>query len=75
MRGSYDEALERAAEGPDQRIERRMTAQRELCAYEGLPHFAPRDGICWRCGGQVYDRLDGRAHITGCPFCAYSFCD
>jgi dCMP deaminase len=45
------------------------------------PNFAPGDGVCWSCHSNVFahESLSGLAilktTITGCPWCARSFCD
>lgn len=52
-----------------------IAAQDALCRAKGLPLFAPDDGRCFGCARQIYDVLDGRSHVTGCPFCMRSFCD
>lgn len=52
-----------------------IVRQLELCTDEGLPMFAPENGVCWSCKGQIYERVDGSRHITGCPLCSRSFCD
>ena len=56
-------------------VEAARKAQEELCAKEGLPHFAPRSGECWSCGKQIYEELDGQSLVTGCPSCHRSYCD
>jgi hypothetical protein len=50
-------------------------AQADLCASRGLPLFAPQDGVCWSCRRQIYEELDGKSFVTGCPFCHRSYCD
>lgn len=39
--------------------------------------FAPRDGYCWRCHKQIYEKITVKKAteelITGCPWCHYSF--
>ena len=50
-------------------------AQAHLCATKGLPHFAPENGVCWSCHRQIYEELDGKSFVTGCPFCHRSYCD
>jgi hypothetical protein len=56
-------------------IEKARAAQAHLCSTEGLPHFAPQSGICWSCHRQIYEELDGKSFVTGCPFCHRSYCD
>ena len=64
-------------------------AQIKYCTENGCPHFAPRSGRCYRCGRDIYQRIEwsggyvtgisveaaGSTLITGCPHCYYSFCD
>lgn len=58
-------------------IQAAIKAQAALCEKDGLPHFAPPSGVCWSCRRQIYedDRTDGTMFITGCPWCARSYCD
>ena len=56
-------------------VESARKAQSALCAELGLPHFAPSSGICWSCRRQIYEELDGKFYVTGCPFCHRSYCD
>jgi len=56
-------------------IEERCATQERLCAERRLPHFAPWNGVCWSCGRQIYEELDGQSYVTGCPFCHRSYCD
>jgi hypothetical protein len=56
-------------------IEEACAAQAQLCSTKGLPHFAPYDGVCWSCRRQIYEELDGKSFVTGCPFCHRSYCD
>ena len=56
-------------------IENARKAQDELCRAGQLPHFAPRNGVCWSCYRQIYEVLDGTSYVTGCPFCHRSYCD
>ena len=64
-------------------------AQEKYCDEHEIPCFAPHDGICERCGRNIYLPTNGRdhlilgitpeeagkMHITGCCHCGYSFCD
>lgn len=60
-------------------------AQARYCKVNNYPHFAPYDGICYRCHKNIYTESDGHhgisvenagTHlITGCPHCHYSFCE
>ena len=65
-----------------------VKAQRKYCEETGDPHFAPRDGICYRCRINIYREDTGRTDrkgislesastqlVTGCPFCCYSYCE
>lgn len=57
-----------------------IVAQKFYCEIKGLHQFAPDDGRCPFCGGQIYDPPSGYSVkyaltnlITGCPLCRYSF--
>ena len=58
-------------------------AQYEYCKRKGAPHFAPRGGLCWNCGNNIYTEIDHGTYktgisveiITGCPHCHRSYCD
>lgn len=67
-----------------------MAAQKRYCEEESYPHFAPEDGICWKCNQRIYaegkNRMGnpskgisvekaGSVLITGCPHCNWSYCD
>lgn len=68
-----------------------IICQRNYCENNRLPHFAPSDGVCFRCHNNIYSpRLvrgtkdqytgiptykAGCQLITGCPHCNYSFCE
>jgi len=60
-------------------IEAKIKAQADYVAKNGLPHFAPHSGKCYRCNRQIYERISlekaGTELITGCPHCSYSYCD
>jgi len=56
-------------------VEMRAKKQAEVVRNSKAPHFAPYSGICYSCGRQIYERLDGASLITGCPFCMISFCE
>lgn len=54
--------------------------QAAYCKKKDLPHFAPRNGICWSCQKDIYEhertaREAGSNLITGCPWCCRSYCD
>ncbi len=63
----------------DETIAQKIAAQRAYCDGDEIPDFAPADGICWACGGQIYAAITlakaGSERITGCPLCCRSFCD
>ena len=46
-----------------------IIAQRKLCEEKGYPHFAPENGVCWRCHKNIYDEIkeEGRDWRTGKP--------
>ncbi len=65
-------------------------AQERYCIEHGYPYFAPgRTCRCYHCGRDIYQLIEwpdghisgitvegaGKALITGCPHCHYSFCD
>jgi hypothetical protein len=56
-------------------------AQRRYCAAKSLPMFAPSDGRCGWCHGDIDGKgrysveEAGSGMITGCPICHRSFCD
>ena len=57
-------------------------AQKLYCNRNGYPRFAPYDGRCWGCGKNIYEGNRGYSLekasndlITGCPYCATSYCD
>lgn len=70
-------------------IKAASAAQRAYCDEHELPQFAPSDGICHRCGYNIYLPLSngrtqlygisveeaGERLITGCPHCNATFCD
>ena len=59
--------------------EQSIKAQWDLCQEKEYPHFAPRDGRCYACGQQIYERISveraSKELITGCPWCHYSYCE
>ena len=68
--------------------ERAIKAQKKYCEEHKLPHFAPFDGICFRCRQNIYERVErgervtgisvegaGSQLITGCPHCNRTYCD
>ena len=47
-------------------------------AADNSPHFAPTDGRCFYCKGDIIAFLGeryGEKPITGCPMCSYSYCE
>ena len=56
-------------------VQEKIQEQARLCSEKGYPHFAPHDGICWRCGQQIYERMEFGEFVTGCPFCLRSYCE
>jgi len=57
----------------------KIIAQRRYIKDNGLPAFAPSDGECFTCHGQIYDRVSDKAAkdtlVVSCPLCNRSFCD
>jgi hypothetical protein len=62
-----------------------IQSQKELCFTEKLPHFAPNNGVCFKCKRNIYQNYEinqqishgynGKTFITGCPHCSRSYCD
>lgn len=63
-------------------------AQEEYCKNKHVPHFAPNNGICFRCKKDIYQQNGLRGYETGisldeaktshviyCPHCNRSYCD
>ena len=62
-------------------------AQEKYCDEHECPMFAPRNGLCYHCGYNIYLPVNGshgavlgytveeagRKLISGCPICNYSF--
>ncbi len=53
--------------------------QEKFCRERSLPRFAPHDGVCFRCGNNIYRLISpeeaGRRLVTRCPFCSATFVD
>ena len=71
-----------AGENPfwNKEIVSKVIAQRYFILKDkGGPYFAPKDGFCWSCGEQIYERISWKQArhelITGCPHCSRSYCD
>ena len=60
-------------------IEKAKALQKKFCTLSGFPHFAPEDGICYKCGRQIYEKITTEEAesklITGCPHCDSTFVD
>lgn len=54
-------------------------AQDFFCDSNGYPRFAPDDGICYRCGQNIFSYYSPKKAasklITSCPYCNASFTD
>lgn len=37
-----------------------VKAQKEYCKSSGAPHFAPRNGVCWKCNKNIYEQHEKR---------------
>jgi hypothetical protein len=51
-------------------VEKSIALQKKLCETRGLPHFAPRNGRCFKCFEQNYEQKErtgwnGRKYNTG----------
>lgn len=64
---------------------RAAEAQRRYCSERGYPEFAPKNGVCFRCGANIYAPC-GASHgydaeyaasclVTCCPHCHATFTD
>jgi hypothetical protein len=59
--------------------------QKDVCSEKSYPHFAPSNGVCWKCNRNIYQNYEidnrisdgetGEKFITGCPHCNRSYCD
>jgi hypothetical protein len=38
-------------------VQKAIKAQADYCEKTGSPHFAPKSGICWACGKNIYEPL------------------
>lgn len=60
-------------------IKNKRKVQEMFCRNHNYPHFAPRDGRCYYCGSQIYEKIDfwtaAYILITECPYCNRSFCE
>ena len=70
-------------------VQKATEAQEKYCNEKGYPHFAPHNGICFRCRKNIYMQYThpggyktgisvekaGSILITGCPHCCWSYCD
>jgi hypothetical protein len=60
-------------------IEKKIRGQVGYCKISLVPVFIPKDGICSSCDKQIFDKITIEealtTHITGCPFCHYSYCE
>lgn len=62
----------------NENVKRRIKLQEEYCKRTmKTPQYAPSDGICWRCGRQIYeeygDEYASNNLVTGCPYCHMSY--
>jgi hypothetical protein len=69
-------------------VQAAIAAQKKLQQEKGYPDFAPHNGVCYKCHGQIYEERHTKgcphgisvesasAHlVTGCPHCYYSYCE
>ena len=66
-------------------VQESIKAQRMYCEDNKEPHFAPKDGRCWKCGKNIYEPNEkgfgikteeaSKKLVTGCPHCFRSYCD
>lgn len=52
-----------------------LLAWRKACTINGDMFFAPFNGKCWTCGGDLVKHYleTGKAESTGCPLCNRSY--
>ena len=50
-------------------VKKSCEAQREYCRKNDKPHFAPYDGVCWKCRKNIYEpqkqKYGNREYTTG----------
>ena len=64
-------------------VQEAISNQEKLVSKLGTPYFAPADGICWKCGRQIFGTGESqitkeraaKEFITGCPHCHQTYCD
>lgn len=39
-------------------VSKSIQAQKEYCDKKGAPHFAPSNGICWKCRKNIYESME-----------------
>ena len=39
-------------------VQESVRAQAEYCEIKGAPHFAPKNGVCWKCKSNIYEKKD-----------------
>lgn len=59
-----------------------IRAQHKFCNENKVHEYAPNNGVCYRCGRNIYMGKFGfsveqasSTHVTYCPYCNRSFCD
>ena len=54
-----------------------LKLQEKFCTLSGFPHFAPGNGVCYKCGKQIYEKISTEEAetklVTSCPHCNNSF--
>lgn len=60
-------------------VQKAMELQKKFCLLHSVPQFAPDNGICYKCGKQIYEKITTEKAasqlITGCPHCNNTFID
>ena len=48
-------------------VDKSKSAQEKYCKENGLPHFAPANGRCYRCNKQIYEQMEHKRknYFTG----------
>lgn len=59
--------------------EQSIKAQEKFCDDHLIPNFSPKNGYCPHCHNPIYIiggisvEEASKTHVTGCPYCHYSF--
>lgn len=45
-------------------VEKACRAQKKYCQEHNAPHFAPYDGVCWKCRRNIYQQIGWKYERT-----------